>query len=384
MIYADYNGSAPICSPVREYLLKRIQSENFANPSASHELGEKINIWMEKSRKKCAEILGAEKNQILFNSGASEGISHIFYSLLDDKALLKGKKKKKIIISSIEHACVLKTGHFWQSKGYELIKLSCTQDGLVNLDELRDYLEQSYPEIALVSVMAANNETGVIQPFEKIASLCTKYKVLFFSDTTQYIGKEPFHFNQSGIDFAVSSSHKAGGLMGSGLILAKDMSQLRPFIFGGGQEQGLRAGTQNYLANETYGIALEHFCEHKDKLDNLRKIRDEFEQMLKASISDCLVIGEKAPRIPLTSLLAFPGRSGKKIQFAFEQKGIMVTTSSACSDGNNQISHVLKAMGFGPEIGHSVVRISLGAEKAEVQYREILDTFTRLVKNMSV
>ena len=384
MIYADYNGSAPICPEVREYLLERIQGENFANPSASHELGEKINIWMEKSRKKCAEILGAEKNQVLFNSGASEGISHIFYSLLGDKAPLKGKEKKKIIISSIEHACVLEAGRFWQTKGYELIKLSCTQDGLIHLDELKDHLKKSYPEIVLVSVMAANNETGVIQPFEQIASLCTQYKVPFFSDTTQYVGKGPFHFNQSGIDFAVSSSHKVGGLMGSGLILAKEMGQLRPFIFGGGQEHGLRAGTQNYLAHETYRIALGHFCEHKDKLDDLRKIRNEFERMMKASISDCLVIGEKSPRIPLTSLLAFPGKSGKKMQLALEQRGIMVTTSSACSDGNNQISHVLKAMGFGPEIGQSVVRISLGGEKAKAQYEEILEAFTRLVKKMSV
>ena len=231
MIYADYNGSAPICPEVREYLIKRIQGENFANPSASHELGERINIGMEKSRKKCAEILGAEKNQVLFNSGASEGISHVFYSLLDGKAPLEGKEKKKIIISSIEHACVLQAGRFWQSKGYELIKLSCTQDGVVRLDELKDHLKKSYPEIVLVSVMAANNETGVIQPFEQIASLCTQYKVPFLSDTTQCIGKGPFHFNQSGIDFAVSSSHKLGGLMGSGLILAKRDGAIAPIYF---------------------------------------------------------------------------------------------------------------------------------------------------------
>ena len=221
----------------KRILAAKDSSENFANPNASHELGEKINILIEKSRQKCAEILGAKKQQIIFNSGASEGISHIFYSLLDDK---NPSRNKKIIISPIEHATVLKAGCFWQSKGYELIKLSCNQDGLVNLDELENHLEQSHPNISLVGIMAANNETGVIQPFEKIASLCKNYHVPFFSDTTQYIGKELFHFNQSGIDFAVSSSHKTGGLVGSGLILAKDTSQLHPFILGGEQEQGLR------------------------------------------------------------------------------------------------------------------------------------------------
>ena len=223
-------------------------------------------------------------------------------------------------------------------------------------------------------------KTGVIQPFQDAAVLCAENNVPFFSDTTQYIGKKTFHFNQSGLDFAVSSSHKVGALIGSGIILAKNVSQLKPFIMGGGQERGLRAGTPNYLAHETYSIALDDFNQHKDQIDRMEKKRDEFEQMVKTVFPNCLVIGENAPRVPATSLLAFPGKSGKKIQFFLEQKGIMVTTSSACHDGNDQVSHVLKAMGFGADIGHSVIRISLSGANDCSQYEQILDSLTQVVK----
>ena len=382
MIYADYNGHSPLCPSVRKHLLQRIQGNELANPNASHQLGEKVFLQMEKSRKKCAEILGATKNQVIFNSGSSEGITQIFYSLLGSQGPQSPPPLgKKIIISQIEHSCVLQNGRFWQNQGYELIQLSCNQDGLINLEELRHHLQCSHQDISLVSLIAANNETGVIQPYQKMAALCAKYNVTFFSDTTQYIGKCPFHFNHSGMDFAVSSSHKVGGLIGSGIVLAKNTNRLKPLIQGGGQERGIRGGTQNYLAHETYSIALESFnqnCENRP--NNLKKQRDQFEQAVKAIVPDCLIIGKNAPRIPGTSLLAFPGMSGKKIQYALGQRGIMVTTSSACSDNKDQMGHVLKAMGLRPDIGQSVIRISLCTENASAQYQQILDSLTQIVK----
>ncbi|MCY4643523.1 MAG: aminotransferase class V-fold PLP-dependent enzyme [Bacteriovoracales bacterium] len=380
-IYADYNGHAPPCPPVRDYLLNRIEGDDFANPNASHRLGEKVHLLMEKSRKKCADVLGAQKEQILFNSCASEGISHIFHSLLDTRGPFEGKK---IIISSVEHHVVLDTARFWQRKGYEVIQIPCNSDGMVDLDELNIHLEQSHKDIALVSIMAANNETGVIFPFKKMALLCGNYKIPFVCDTTQYIGKEPFDFHQSGLDFAVSSSHKVGGLIGSGLVLAKDMGRLKPFIFGGGQEGGLRGGTQNYIAHETYGLALNYFEENKHQIDLARKKRDEFEKELKAQVSDCLIIGEKSPRISTTSMLAFPGLSGRKIQLALERKGIMVTTSSACCDKKDKIGHVFKAMGLDEKIGQSLIRVSLCAQKAASQYGPILDALSQVTRNATL
>ena len=376
-IYADYNGSAPPLLAVKEYLIQRLQSDDFANPNASHELGEKLNRKIEKSRKRCAQTLGARPQQIIFNSGSTEGITHIFHSLLDGVS-----SAKKIITSSIEHVAVLQTAHYWQSKGHQVVELSCDCHGLINQDELATHLKNSHGEIALVSLMATNNETGVIQPYRKMAALCSEYQVPLFSDTTQIIGKMPFNFEQSGLEFAVASSHKVGGLIGSGLIMAKNAGQLKPFIFGGGQERGLRSGTQNYLACETFGLALEELGQHRDQLDVLNRERKQFEQKLKAAI-DCLVIGEGPPRVPSTSLLAFPGKSGKLIQLALELKGIMVTTTSACSDRKeDRMSHVLKAMGFGPEIGQSVVRIGLGTEDPKTHYVSILDALTAIVKSM--
>ena len=217
---------------------------------------------------------------------------------------------------------------------------------------------------------------------KKIATLCAHHQIPLLSDTTQYIGKLPFDFQRSQLNFAVSSSHKVGALIGSGLILAQDPGKLKPLILGGGQEQGLRSGTQNYLAHETYGMALEYCLQQHHQLDHLNHMRQDFEQKLKATL-DCQVIGENAPRVPGTSLLWFPHKSGKQIQFALERLGIMTTTSSACHDRTEHGSHVLKAMGYEPQTAQSVVRVSLGAHKAPTQYQPILDALTQIVGKLS-
>ena len=290
MIYADYNGSAPLSSSVKDYLIKRLEKGPFANPNAIHYLGAKTMMGMENARSVCAKVLGADFDQLVFNSGATEGISTVFHSILGcDK-----NTKKIIIISGIEHSAIVNTAHYYASeKGYTVKTLPVTSDGLVNVKILKSWLLEHGTNIALVSVMAANNETGVIQPYQEINSLCLSNKIPFLCDTTQFIGKTPFNFKESNFDFAVCSGHKLGAMTGTGILLVKDPSSLKPLIIGGGQEKGHRGGTQNYLGNETLAVALNSINESFENIELLSKKRLAFESPLPPDFQQILKLLEK-------------------------------------------------------------------------------------------
>lgn len=374
MIYADYNGSAPICGDVKEYLMTRLDSGPYSNPNAIHHLGQKVLMGMENSRFTCSKILGCKPGQILFNSGSTEGISHIFYSLLCGKL---DQGKNVIITSGIEHSAVIKTARYYEEQGFEVKIVPTLENGIVNPDSLEEFLKTSEGKTALVSIMAANNETGVIQPYKEIASLCQKYGAPFFSDTTQLIGKDDFNFEESGMDYAVLSGHKIGALTGTGLIMAKDLSTLKPFIIGGGQEKDLRGGTQNYLGNETLAVALNYFKENKHKLEALRERRVSFEAKVKELFPSVVIMGEDAPRLASSTYISFPGIHGQAVQIELESEDIYVTTSSACSDNEPVTSKVLKSMGVNDDVGRGVVRISLGLCSPLDWYDKIEAALTR-------
>jgi cysteine desulfurase len=219
--------------------------------------------------------------------------------------------------------------------------------------------------------MAANNETGVIQDWQHIVSLCQKYSIPYFSDTTQWIGKTPFHFQNSGMDYAVMSGHKVGAMTGVGIVLAKDPSTLKPIIFGGGQERGLRGGTQNYLAIETLAVALKDNNENLQKMAALKQAREQFEASIKKQFPQVVIMGENAPRLATTTFISYPGIHGQAVQIELESQNIFVTTSSACSDNMPVTSKVLKAMKINDDVGRGVVRISLGPCAPVELYQEL-------------
>lgn len=366
-VYADYNGSAPPCKEVREYLIKRLSNGEFANPNAIHFLGQKTLSAMEKARKVCALALGAIPKQLIFNSGSTEGISNIFYSTLLDA---KDRGKDIIIISGIEHSAVFNNFKYYEERGFIGKILPTLPNGVTSFETLKGWLEEFGDRVALVSVMAANNETGVIQPFKEIGSLCQKYKIPYFCDTTQYIGKAPFNFNELPIDFAVLSGHKIGAITGTGIILAKDISKLRPLIIGGGQERGVRGGTQNYLGYETLAVALNSLS-----LDflALNEKREKFEKKIKEFFPEVVILGADAQRLPNTTYISYPGIHGQAVQIELESQNIFVSTSSACSDNNPNTSRILKSMGIEEAVGRGVVRISLGLCSSPNDYDKILE-----------
>jgi cysteine desulfurase len=372
MLYADYNGSAPLLPSVKEYLHKRIDSDLFANPNAIHSIGQKLQRGMEKCRSVIAETVGAYPDQIIFTSGASEGVSTVLHSVLEYT------EKKIVITSPIEHVAVAKALSWYkEKKGIQILMVKIDSDGVIDLNHLRELLEKYKDNVAMVTIMAAQNETGVIEPFEEVAQMCCDLRVGFFSDTTQYIGKAEFHFEKSGMDFAVCSGHKLGALSGTGFIIAKDPTLIHPIIFGSTQEKGLRGGTQHYLGIETLAVALSDFKENGHKLKELHEARVNFEKEIKIAFPKAVVIGEKASRLPGTTLIGYPGIHGQAVQIELESHDIFVTTSAACTDNQPETSQVLKAMGITDDVGRGVIRISLSYSHGQKDY----DLCTTALKN---
>lgn len=368
MIYADYNGSAPLLPMVREYLKQRIDTDIYANPNAIHSIGQKVFQGIEKCREVIADVVGCYPDQIFFNSGASEGISHILFSVLE----YAPQNKKIVITSPIEHVVVPKALSFYQKqKGLKIEEVQVDTNGLIQIESLEKLLKLHAGSIALVTIMAVNNETGVIQPFEKIAQICKQYQVEYFCDTTQLIGKGEFNFKNSDVDYAVCSGHKLGALTGTGFVIAKDSTKLKPYIFGSTQEKGLRGGTQNYIGIETLAIAFADYQTNKSNLNHLREARLKFETEIKTMFPEVVIIGAKVPRLAGTTLLSYPGLHGQAVQIELESHDIFVTTSAACADNQPETSSVLKAMGVTDDIGRGVIRISLSYSHGYKDYLEL-------------
>lgn len=376
MIYADYNGSAPLTREVKDYLVKRLEKGPFANPNAIHYLGSKTLMGMENARSVCAKILGADIPQVIFTSGATEGITTVFHSVLSG-INPKQDTKNTIVTCGLEHSAVINTAQYYKTLGFDVHCIPVLENGQIDFQAFKTYMDNFHQKVAIVAVMAANNETGVIQPYNEISGICQNYKVPYLCDTTQFIGKTEFHFKNSQIDYAVTSGHKLGAMTGTGILLAKEPTTLKALIIGGGQEKGHRGGTQNYLGNETLAVALHSLPELLKNIPTLSKKRDEFEAKVKAAHPEVVIIGKDSPRLATTTYISYPGIHGQAVQIELESNDIFVTTSSACSDNMPVTSKVLKAMGVSDDVGRGVVRISLGLGADLTTYDQLADALIK-------
>ncbi|MFL5784691.1 MAG: cysteine desulfurase family protein [Bacteriovoracaceae bacterium] len=378
MLYADYNGSAPLLSEVKEFLKMRLESDLFANPNALHSMGQKLGKGMEKSRAIIADAVGAHPDQIIFTSGSSESCSTVIHSVLEYS------DKKIVITSPLEHPSVGKALNWYaERRGIKVLKTKIDRNGVVDVADLKELLEKNKGQVALVTIMSSQNETGVIEPNEEIAALCREHHVPYFPDTTQFIGKTEFHFEKSGADYAVCSGHKLGALSGTGFIVAKDPTLIHPLVFGSTQEKGLRGGTQHYLGIETLAIAFAYFKENSPKLKDLEIARDWFEKEIKKACPKVVIIGEGARRLPGTSLIGYPGLHGQAIQIELESNDVFVTTSAACVDNQPETSKVLKEMGVTDEVGRSVIRISLSTSHGQKNFELLLPALKNAYNKLS-
>jgi cysteine desulfurase len=353
MIYLDHNATTPLDPRVLEAMLPYLR-ERFGNPSSPYRTGRDAQEALERARRRMAECLGAVPDEIFFTSGGTES----------DNLALRGVVRaldasgRHLVTSSIEHHAVFKTCRDLESRGFRVTYLPVNARGVVDIDAFRNSLDR---ETILVSVMLANNETGVIQPVEQIVELARARGILVHTDAVQALGKLPLRFHDLGVDLASFSAHKIGGPKGVGALYLKRGTPIRPLSTGGGHERGLRAGTENVAGIVGLSEATALACRAQgEEMERLRRLREKLETELCASLDEVIVNGAAAPRVANTANVCFKGVEGESIVLQLDLAGICVSTGSACTTGEPEPSHVLLSMGVDRLAAKSAIRFSLG------------------------
>jgi cysteine desulfurase len=328
--------------------------EQYGNASSQYSLGAHAKRAVERSRRQVADAIGADPSEIAFTSGGSEGNSWVLQSI----STLFKTTPAHIITSSIEHHSVLNTCHALEDRGISVTYLSADSNGRVSLDDVESVLR---PETKLVSVMLANNEIGTIQPIPEIGKLLREKSILFHTDAVQAVGHIPVNVKNLQVDFLTASAHKFNGAKGTGFLYIRSGLDLPQLVFGGEQEHGQRAGTENVAGIVALGYALE------ESVSNMANERERLIYLiqatvggLKAAIPELLFNAENAEQLPGILNVTFPHASGEAMMHLLDLKGVCVSTSSACNSGQDNPSHVLLASGLTDKQAKSSIRISYG------------------------
>jgi len=346
-IYLDWNATAPLRSEARAAALAAL--EVIGNPSSVHGEGRAARRLVEQAREQVAALVGAEPRNVVFTSGGTEA------NML---ALVPTATRERLLISAIEHPSVLAGGRF---PAGTIEHLSVTGDGQIDLAALERHVA-ALGGRALVSVMAANNETGVVQPVSQAARLVHSAGGLLHVDAVQVAGRIACDITAMGADLLTLSAHKIGGPKGVGALIGRTgLDAFTPLITGGGQERGARAGTENVAGIAGFGAAAAaaRACLVTEAA-RMMALRDRLEMGLKAATSEVLIFGVEAERLPNTTLFAAPGVKAETAVIALDLEGAAVSAGAACSSGKVQSSHVLAAMGVPPPLARAAVRVSLG------------------------
>lgn len=346
-VYCDYNAGAPVRAEAAVAVARALGAGG--NPSSVHGFGRRARALIEDARERLASALGAQAENVVFTSGATEAL-HL---------ALASAGAASLIVSAVEHDAVFE--HAGRALKTERIA-PVDANGLIDLKALAVLLGEA-PKPALLALQLANNETGVIQPIAKAAALCREHGALLLVDAAQAFGRIPLSIKDLDATYLVVSSHKLGGPPGAGaLVLAPGA----PFVttrFGGGQERGRRPGTENLAALAGFGVAVEHATRDFDlETARARTLRDRFEAGLPR---DAVVFGAKAPRLPNTSNFALPGLAAETAVIAMDLEGVAISSGAACSSGKVKSSRVLKAMGVAPELAKAALRVSFGHASRE-------------------
>jgi len=367
MIYFDYNATAPL----HKNVIKKIQSlkfEEFGNPSSVHKIGRNSKKVVEEVRRNILSILKAKNYDLIFTSGATESNN------LAIKGFIKKNNIKTIYSLETEHASVIDV-----VKSLEIEKkfFKTNSNGTVNLKEIEEALSKQTTPF-LVSIMFANNESGIIHPINEIAKIVKKYKGIIHCDGVQSLGKIEIDLDSLDVDLFSISSHKIGGPTGIGALLINTRNNITPEIIGGGQEKNLRSGTENFLGILGFGEAMNE-VKNLTKICNseIKKNRDLLETNLKKLSNEIKIFGEDADRLANTCYFAYPSMTSENQVIALDQKGICVSSGAACSSGKVEPSHVLKAMKVDDKYIHSAIRVSLGWDSTKEQ----VETFFNVWKS---
>jgi len=351
--YLDYNASAPLIAEARAAMVAALDA---ANPSSVHAEGRAARRLVEDARRDVARLVNAKPEHVVFTSGATEAASTL---LTRDWRMGRGAvRMSHLYVCEADHPCILSGGRFAAA---QMTKIGVDRNGIVDLDALSAALaaHDKAAGLPLVAIHAANNETGVIQPIERIAAIVKAAGGVLVVDAVQAVGRIPLDMSVPYADYLILSSHKIGGPKGVGAVVAaSDLMMPKALINGGGQEKGHRAGTENIAGIAGFGAAARAAVVDLGGIDAVANRRDEIETIVTELVPDAEIFGNCASRLANTTFFAIPGVKAETAQIAFDLAGVALSAGSACSSGKVGPSHVLKAMGYGGSLG--ALRVSIG------------------------
>ncbi len=351
-VYLDHNATTPLHSEVRARLLE--WADDWGNPSSIHQEGRGPKARMREARDSIAKILGAHPLEVIFTAGGSESNNLVMKSIQTHA----GESKRHILLSSLEHPSLRRAAEALVRFGFEVEFIRAHRSGVIDVDDLRAKLRPG--RTALVSVMLANNETGVIQPILEVVRLAQAAGARVHTDAVQALGKMSVNVRELGVDFASFSGHKFYALKGAGVLYAAKGTLVEPLIYGGGQERHRRGGTENVLAIASLGYMTTMASAIDERAAAMARLRDRFEAEVLSTITDVSVNGASELRLPSTSSLLIPGTDGETMLMALDMEGFAVSTGAACSSGSPEPSPVLLAMGLTRAEAQCSLRVGVG------------------------
>ena len=374
IIYLDNNATTQLDPAVIEEMLPFL-TRHYGNPSSGYSFAATARKAIDLARERLAALLGCEPVEIVFSSGGTESNNAVINSALQLEA-----GGKHVITSAVEHSAVLRPCQDLAKRGYDVTFLGV--DGHGNLD-VAEWEAAIRPGTALVSIMWANNETGVVFPIEKIAEICREKRVLFHTDAVQVTGKIPMRLRDSPINFLSLSAHKFHGPKGVGALYISRQTRFSPLIAGGSQENGRRGGTENVASIVGLGKAAELAFKYlAEGQCNIRSMRDRFEKFVLEAVSGASVNGAGAGRLPNTSSLSFEGIESSSALLLLDRQGICCSAGSACRTGSQEASHVLRAMNPSSDGARRSLRFSLGRFNSDAQIDRAIEVVPKVIEKL--
>jgi cysteine desulfurase len=373
LVYLDNNATTQPATEVVQSMIPYLQ-DLYGNPSSIHRLGQRARQAIDEARAQVAGLLGCADSDLLFTGGGTESINTAIRGILAARG-----GRKKIVTSTVEHSATRELCVQLAKEGFEIIHIEVDQLGRLDMDQLKRSIDDT---VAVVSIMWANNETGVIFPVEQIAAICQAARVPFHCDATQAVAKIPVDLRSAGVDAASCAAHKFHGPKCVGVLFARRGVRFRPLLVGGPQERGRRGGTENVAGIVGTGVAADLARQHLPEMSRVSAMRDRFENAVLDRISDSHVNGARESRVPNTTNIGFARLEAEAILLLLSEQGICASAGSACSSGSLEPSPVLRAMRIDERIAHGAVRFSLSRYTTDAEIDAAFSILPRVIDRL--